>query len=211
VFGTPAAFHVLAIEDNPSDSYLLKEAFQECGANYQLIVVSKWQEAWAFLQSQPIDLLITHAGGGIEEATAFIQQLRSNPKLYDLPLVLLTGRYEAEAAYAAGVNIVLCKSVNLDVLFKQIKSLVHFWSQVAERPRSIPRKLTEPVSSEGETNQGSSPSPLPSPSQSADMLYPNPQEGPASFKNRLPQMLALRGDPMETHPVPSVKWLSAVN
>jgi CheY-like chemotaxis protein len=193
VFSTAAVFHVLAIEDNPADSYLLKEAFLECGETIHLVVVAHQKEAWALLQSQPVDLLITHAGGGIEEIIDFVRQLRSHPQLHALPLVLLTGRYQIEAAYAAGVNVVLRKSANLDVLFEKIKALVHFWSQVAERPSSIPQKSTESLRNEGEPNHGSRPFPVPFSTGDADILYPDPQEGPVALKSRLPQLPALRG------------------
>ena len=144
MFTSPQFLSVLAIEDSRADIFLIQEAFRQCGANCNLTIVPNGQEAWSLLNSQQIDVIITHSGNGLDEIAEFIRQIRVHPRTNAMPVVLLSGRYEVNAAYAAGVNVFIRKSMDLDVLFEKIKVLVHFWLHIAERPESRP---TKPLSS----------------------------------------------------------------
>jgi CheY-like chemotaxis protein len=126
--------NVLAVEDNPADVYLLREAFQTCGRNCALTVVNSQAEAWAVLERGGLDLLISNVGSQLSDIVPFVRKIRSHEKLKGLPIVLLSGSFEVTAAYEAGVNAFIRKGVDVDTFFEKIKGLVHFWVEVAERP-----------------------------------------------------------------------------
>ena len=136
-------FHALAIENNPADAYLLREAFRFCGFPCQLVIVSTHREAWTLLNSQEIDLILTHSGNDLAEVATFVRQLRAHHRLNVTPVVLLSGSYEVNAAYASGVNVFLRKQVDLDNFFEKIKALMYFWVQVAERPTPVSKAMTQ--------------------------------------------------------------------
>ena len=130
-------FHVLAIEDSDSATRLLQEAFRECGYACQVMVVRIQAMAWPVLNSQPVDLILTHSGNGLGEVSAFVRQLRTEPQFRAIPVVLLSGIHDVNGAYAAGVNVFIRKTVDLDSFFQKIKNLVHFWLETAERPTTV--------------------------------------------------------------------------
>jgi CheY-like chemotaxis protein len=148
----PAAFRVLAIEESDAAMRLLQEAFRECGYPCDVTVVRIQAQAWPVLNRQPVNLILTHSGNGLEEVSDFVRQLRAQPRFQVVPVVLLSGIQDINGAYATGVNAFIRKSLELDEFFDKIKELVRFWREVAEQPVFVSQEGANFLNSDGPLN-----------------------------------------------------------
>ncbi len=116
---------VLLVEDDRSVRRYLEVTLQRSG--YTVITAADGLEAMKVALSSPIDVVVTDAvmpNLGGQELARF---LRGNPKLSHLPIVLLTGQENKDAA-AAAENIIdafLYKPVRAEQLKNCLAMLLH--------------------------------------------------------------------------------------
>jgi CheY-like chemotaxis protein len=102
---------VLMIEDNPADVVLLQEAVAEARLAYRMHVASDGVEATEFLEGRgkgagkaPPDLIVLDLHLPRKSGSEVLDVIRSDPRLCDIPLVLLTGS-ESELEKARSRNL----------------------------------------------------------------------------------------------------------
>ena len=114
---------VLLVEDDRSARRYLEVALQRSG--YQVITAADGLEAMKLALASPIDVVITDAimpNLGGQELARF---LRQNPKLANIPIVLLTGQQNRQAATIdESIDAFLIKPVKADELTKCLTSLL---------------------------------------------------------------------------------------
>jgi len=115
---------VLLVEDDRSARRYLEVALQRSG--YQVITAADGLEAMKLALSSPIDVVITDAimpNLGGQELARF---LRQNPKLANIPIVLLTGQQNRQAATTIdeSIDAFLIKPVKTDELTKCLTRLL---------------------------------------------------------------------------------------
>jgi CheY-like chemotaxis protein len=87
----PARYSIFLAEDNRADVYLLNRALKDAGVQFEITVAQDGAEALALLRQQPrphlivLDLNLPKVDGG-----AVLASVRENPKLADVPVVILT-------------------------------------------------------------------------------------------------------------------------
>ncbi len=132
-------YNILVVEDNPGDAHLIREAFRECGHDCSLHFAQTASAAKRMLETQVFDLMLSDMGLRTGESTELIRNIRCDARLKTLPVVVLSGSPDPRAAYEAGANAFISKTMDMDELFTKIQALMHFWVQVAELPPPAPR------------------------------------------------------------------------
>ena len=115
---------VLLVEDDRSARRYLEVALQRSG--YDVITAADGLEAMKLALSSPIDVVITDAVMPNLSGQELARFLRQNPKLDSIPIVLLTGQPNRQAATAIdeSIDAVLIKPVKADELAKCLTRLL---------------------------------------------------------------------------------------
>ncbi|HHT75879.1 MAG TPA: response regulator [Methanomassiliicoccaceae archaeon] len=110
---------ILVVDDNPGDALLLHEAFEANGSSVSLSRARDGMDALGFLRrnkSHPtlivLDIKMPRMGG-----LEFLKELRGDPSLKDIPVIILTGSDAPEdrkAARRLGVTDYSIKPGKLD-------------------------------------------------------------------------------------------------
>ncbi|HYV29138.1 MAG TPA: response regulator [Candidatus Eisenbacteria bacterium] len=115
---------VLLVEDDRSVRRYLEVTLQRAG--YKVITAADGLEAMKLALSSSIDAVITDAIMPNLSGQQLARFLRQNPKLANIPIVLLTGQQNKEAATASdeSIDAFLIKPVKADELANCLTSLL---------------------------------------------------------------------------------------
>lgn len=115
---------ILLVEDDRSVRRYLEVTLQRAG--YKVITAADGLEAMKLALSNPIDVVITDAIMPNLSGQELARFLRQNPKLAHLPIVLLTGQPNKQAATASdeSIDAFLIKPVKADELANCLTSLL---------------------------------------------------------------------------------------
>jgi CheY-like chemotaxis protein len=137
-------FRILLVEDNPGDVRLTKEALQSCKILHELVVVGNGQTALAFLRGEPPyahphrpDLMLLDLNLPIMDGRELLETIKNDPKLRNIPVVVLTGSAEQEdilRTYDLHANGYITKPVDTDRFFALIQKIEEFWVSVVILP-----------------------------------------------------------------------------
>ena len=107
---------VLLVEDDRSARRFLEVTLQRCG--YKVIVAADGLEAMKLALAWPIDAVVTDAVMPHLSGQQLARFLRNNDKLSNVPIVLLTGQENREAASSPDdtIDAFLYKPVKVDEL-----------------------------------------------------------------------------------------------
>jgi CheY-like chemotaxis protein len=137
-------FDILLVEDNPGDVRLTREAFEAIEVETSLHVVSDGVQALEFLHqrgeyadaTQP-DIVLLDLNLPRKNGDAVLAELRSDPELPRVPVVVLTGS-EAEEdivrSYELEANAYLTKPVEPEMFSETIEAFEAFWLSEASLP-----------------------------------------------------------------------------
>ena len=117
------SFHILLVEDNSADIYLLRHALRDAGLEVELTIIGDGAEALAFARGQgkyaaaPIpdlavlDLNLPKAGGA-----AVLKAMRQNEHLSHVPVAILTSAEPREQTkpIELGIGRFITKPPDLD-------------------------------------------------------------------------------------------------
>lgn len=139
---------ILLAEDNPQDVELTIEALTTHNIANEVIAVKDGVEAIEYLtyegkfknrkKGNPAVLLLDikmPRMDGIE----VLQSIRTNEKLKNLPVVMLTSSREEPdllKCYNLGVNAYVVKPVNFKDFLEAVKHIGIFWAMLNEQPQS---------------------------------------------------------------------------
>jgi CheY-like chemotaxis protein len=141
-------FHVLLVEDEPNDVFLIERAFGKCDGFNSLHAVNDGEQAVAYLagarefsdrQKFPIpslillDLKLPRRTG--LEVLAWLRGRSDNLKR--LPVIVLTSSKQSSdinKAYELGANSYLVKPVAFDGLLELVKAVNSYWVQFNVKP-----------------------------------------------------------------------------
>ncbi|MDD3033945.1 MAG: response regulator [Bacteroidales bacterium] len=140
---------ILLAEDNPKDVELTIEALSDSNLANRVVVVRDGVETLEYLRCEgeysgrepelPSVLLLDikmPRKDGIE----VLKEIRSDPKLKLLPVVMLTSSREDKDllnSYYSGVNAYVVKPVNFGGFIDAIKQLGIFWGLINELPPAV--------------------------------------------------------------------------
>jgi chemotaxis family two-component system response regulator Rcp1 len=134
--GTTAQ-HILLVEDNPADAYLIKLALEEYGSDIRWWTVMDGPEAVRFLRKEPpfghaptpaliiLDLNLPHVSG--QELLPIIRQLSP---YQEIPVVVLSSapkEREETRCLTLGATAYVQKAVNYDAYFAAVEGIARKW------------------------------------------------------------------------------------
>ena len=141
------SLRILMVEDNAADVLIVEEVLDALEVPTRLTSVPSGQEALALLRgsgssaSSPrpdvvwLDLKLPGLNGH-----EVLQQIREDPELTDLPVVILSSsnsRDDVERAYAAHANCYCVKSLDFSSYSAALGALVELWARHAQLPSRV--------------------------------------------------------------------------
>ena len=130
---------ILVVEDNPADARLISEGFAECGHKCDLHRVSTLEQAKNTLEGERFHMLISDMGVPHEATVEFLQWARSHTE-GKMPIIVLSGYPDPNPSYQAGANAFISKPGDVHEFFRRVRTLMHFWINVATLPRAQTHK-----------------------------------------------------------------------
>jgi chemotaxis family two-component system response regulator Rcp1 len=135
---------VLIVEDNPSDSDLLRAAFGAWQTEVRLSLVEDGEQAvnWLlrlgnFHNAVRPDLIILDLNLPRKDGMEVLGVIKKIPALQQIPVVVLTTSdrdEDVKAAYRMHANCYLTKTMDVFEFFTKIEVLEKFWMTVARLP-----------------------------------------------------------------------------
>jgi two-component system response regulator len=135
---------VLLVEDDPGDELMTREAFSEIGS--RLHVARDGEEALDFLyrrgrhQKAPrIDLVLLDLGLPKQDGREILAQIRDDPQLTHLPVVVLTAsnaESDIVASYQLHANAYITKPTDLTQYADTVRRIDEFFLSVVRLPRA---------------------------------------------------------------------------
>lgn len=142
MYTSPRPIHLLVVESNPADSYLMVEGLRRAGLSEAVTVVEDSEQALAHL-SNPVspDLIFLDLNVAPMSGLDFLRSIRSDPHFGTVPVIIVSGsenRDDVRKAYESGANCYVAKPSNLDEFFACMKICYDFWSSVVTLPPRSP-------------------------------------------------------------------------
>ena len=142
---------ILLATANPAGSAPVRQTLEDNGASVRVMrpnevasYFARKAEAITNREESPAVILID---GGPNEAEPLLRQLKNDPSLKLIPIVLLcvsANETDTAASYALGANSVVVKSSDPDQFKRALTVLTNFWA-VFNQPAKDPRAETEPI------------------------------------------------------------------
>ena len=139
-----APITILLIDDDPDCRLLIKDAISECKVSNDVHEVGNGLEALQFLRKQGafsdaprpglIYMDIEMPGmDGLET----LRQIKSDPALRDIPVVMMTGvsdEKEMQTAAANGANSYTLKPANVEQFLRTVLASTSYWLTIHQYP-----------------------------------------------------------------------------
>jgi CheY-like chemotaxis protein len=140
----PRRLEVLLVEDNPTDVLLTRDILEKNQVSMNLHVVEDGVKALAFLRRQGEfaaaprpDLVLLDLNLPRKSGWEVLADMKTDDQLKVIPVVVLTSS-KAEAdidrAYSCHANCYVTKAVDYEGFAEVLRSLKHFWLNVATLP-----------------------------------------------------------------------------
>ena len=131
---------VLLAEDSADDVFLTQEAFADANVSVEIHVARDGEEAMAFLRDSDKprpDLMLLDLNMPRKDGRDVLLEVRDDPALTDIPIVVLTTSTSDEdilAAYQSHVNSYIRKPVTFERFAEAVKALGEYWFGLVTLP-----------------------------------------------------------------------------
>ena len=132
---------ILAVEDNPGDAYMLREAFSRIGSKSRITVAQDGQEALDFLGTRNDsfgarrpDLILMDLKLPGKDGLEVLAEIKQQEKLQMIPVIIMTSSGAAEdisRAYRLCANCYIVKPPDFNSLVETVSLIEKFWLRVA--------------------------------------------------------------------------------
>ena len=136
---------VLLVEDDPGDELLTREAFKDNKIGNRLHVAHDGEEALDFLYRRgehagapSVDLVLLDLNLPKYDGRQVLEQIRSDPQLTHLPVVILTTSSSDEdilRSYKLHANAFVTKPVDVNQFISAVRQIDEFFLTVVKLPR----------------------------------------------------------------------------
>ena len=130
-------FNILLIEDSEAEAKLFESALQQVAPRVKLYWVATAKEGLEYLRRQgrfqetgPVSIVICDLNMPGMSGFDFAGQVKRDPALMPVPLIVYSGSQAPEdiyRAYSLGVNSYLTKPMTLETMLRQVELLVRYW------------------------------------------------------------------------------------
>ena len=138
---------ILMADDDEDDRLLTADALRHSKLANKLITVNDGQELMDYLRHQGIyappapsprpGLVLLDLNMPRKDGREAIREMKSDPELRSIPLVILTTSKEEEdieRGYDLGANSFITKPVTFDGLVESLRAATEYWFQVVQLP-----------------------------------------------------------------------------
>ena len=149
---TPA-FHILLVEDSPTDVMIIERALREGQIDHRLTVIRDGRQALDHLRKigtpgtpddEEPDLILLDLNLPGLDGSQVLAQIKADPDLRAIPVIVLTTSRRDEdilQAYQAGANSFIQKPSEYPRYRELVATLYSYWHDTALRaPRRRPRR-----------------------------------------------------------------------
>lgn len=143
----PMPITILMADDDPDDRQLTKEALEEGRLINTIRFVSNGEELMDYLRKKgdyapPTEaprpgLILLDLNMPRKDGRAVLQEIKSDPALRTIPVVVLTTSKADEDVYRSydlGVNSYIVKPVTFEALVDILQTLEKYWFEIVELP-----------------------------------------------------------------------------
>ena len=140
----PTPIEILMIEDNDGDVFLTRKALKSAKVANNLTVVTDGLEAMDYLHRKGThgsaarpDLILLDLNLPGKDGREILQEIRSDPALGLIPVVVLTGskaEQDIVKAYQLHANCYIVKPVDFEKLMEVVSAIETFWLTVVKLP-----------------------------------------------------------------------------
>lgn len=137
-----ADIEVLLVEDDPDDIVLMSRSLKSSDFDIGLEVASNGLEALDFLRKrsgetgkQLPNLILLDLNMPVMNGREFLEELRADPILYSLPVIVITTSDDPEIireAYKSGANSVVTKATSIAGMAELIRLITHYWFKTSQ-------------------------------------------------------------------------------
>jgi len=138
--------YILLVEDNPGDTQLVKEAFNEINAEIVINDVNNGEDAIEFLTKQGLyanfavpDLIILDLNLPRKDGREVLREIKNDNKLKQIPGVILTSsdaEFDIINSYNNHANCYIRKPVGLEEFIERMRIINQFWFNTVMLPDS---------------------------------------------------------------------------
>ncbi len=124
--------HIMVVEDNEADIFILQEIFNEVGLNEKLSIARNGEEAIDMVlnaEEMP-DIIFLDINLPKKNGFEVLETLKSHPKSQCIPIIMLTtstARRDIEKAYRLHANSYLSKANSVDELIDKFNRFKNYW------------------------------------------------------------------------------------
>jgi chemotaxis family two-component system response regulator Rcp1 len=139
-------FHILLIEDSPTDAKIIERALRESNIDHRLTVIPEGRQALDYLltleaaeapETLEPDLILLDLNLPGIDGCQVLSEIKTHPFLRSLPVVILTtSRREEDVlqSYEAGANTYIQKPAEYPHYRDLVATLRLYWHETALRP-----------------------------------------------------------------------------
>jgi CheY-like chemotaxis protein len=115
---------VMVVDDSPTVLTAARKALEE--ESYRVITVENGREAWAMLQEERPDLIISDIEMPKVNGFQLLKLVREDMEMASLPVMLMTSHlyYDVKMGHEAGANAFLTKPYEAEDLVEQVRYLL---------------------------------------------------------------------------------------
>jgi chemotaxis family two-component system response regulator Rcp1 len=136
----PQPITILLVEDNPGDSWLIKEVFKDGKVANTLIIAKDGVEALHMLRdpaTEAPDLILLDLNLPRKKGLDVLEEVKSDPALKRIPVIVLTTSNDERdilKSYDLNASAYLTKPVDLNEFITVIRNLENFWLTLVKYP-----------------------------------------------------------------------------
>ena len=138
--------HILLVEDNEGDVLLTLDAFEECRIKTEISVAKNGREALdflfmrgAFTKAKRPDLILLDINMPIFNGHQVLQQLKEDPSLKKIPVIMLTtssDQKDIDKAFENHCNGYMKKPLEVSEFLKVVLKIEEFCLELSTLPKS---------------------------------------------------------------------------
>lgn len=141
-------YKILLIESNEEDSFLFQKTLSKLTNKLEISTINSGNSAIDFLNNlqsfdlspRPMpDLIILNNQLSDINGLEILKEIKRKAYLLEIPVIFLSTNNSDEEcikAYSLQASSFIRKSLNYEDFQKQIKALIHYWTEVVQLPRT---------------------------------------------------------------------------